>query len=908
MHPCCRWLLAGLLCLPAFVRAQPTFESWDQVADHYRERTREAETKPERLREIAAAALGDEAATRDLDPTTLAQRLFLRVSRDIFTLPAPGSDPLFPAPPEAVWRAGRGTATDKVHLLRALLAAHGIASVPGLIRSVDGGEIDTRSPDLRQFDATLLALEIDSGLLWADPSLPHAELGQLGPDSGGRPIFLIPAVKGWRLTRTPRPHPGREVDARLIASFAALEAGRLDDAFAELRHLHQLGEDAARASFSPQQALSLQRLAADDVRLERAWQSAVAWWPSWLELAQALGMGNAARAPGADLLGDLATLGEELGDQLRRKNGPGALAILRRLAEASRWDPQMALELSGSLAYLASVRPGLKSRIHEMAIVLHRVLPPFAEREAAARHRLLLAAHLIAAERPGAALDPLREIFDLKMGGLLEQRALLLLAKVALLDGRGREEAALRLAALLDAQPGEAAFPRELRATAIAHLADLYRALDRRREERTLLEREILREVSGRGEEGRTYGFELLASLEESNDSPSLPATGERQPPAEKELPPELRSLLNHLRRHLLPAGAPRPDVPTRARSLSLPEGLEALSPADCRALLLDDLQTLRWGIAVSPAWAAYFAACQDSSEDGSRAQRELAFLMFDALEHDAPRAAVLAMLTAAIGTDDPIWPSLLEGLRQRRDRLGATSTAKTSQVLRLLELRQALRRGEAIAWDQEQKDLGPADLARLRLWQARILLRDGSSPAVRAFFDALSPAELTSPLGLQQRLELMLELDPLNPNRDQLEAAARRQIALAWLRAFCHDSWSAGRTAIRLTLTLDGQATYPRPFVDRLEAGLANELGKKALRLADAEARGDWPMAYTQAKRLMALSGDDYDLSFSLGRAAMKLGKKEEAQAALRLFLERAGDHPRRQDARELLTPGGRP
>lgn len=712
------------------------------------------------------------------------------------------------------------------------------------------------------------------------------------------------------LDAEPVPSPGREVDVHLSAALDALEGGRWEEAVALLRHLPRFGEEAAESSSSPQQALSLQRLVADETRLERAWQSAGAWWPSWLELEKALGLtrpagtGQGARDADAVLLGDLVALGENFGERLRRNDLPGALELLRRLAHASRWDPEMALELSGSLSYLATLRQGHKAQIHELAIVLHRALPPFADPATAARHRLLLAAHLLEAGRPGAALEPLREIFDLKVGGSLEQRALVLLAKAALLGGQGREQAAQRLAALLDPPAQDSVFPRELRATAVALLADLYRELGRAREERGLLEREILREVS-RGEGGRNYGLELLARLE-GEPAPKKAATLST-PPSTAELAPELLSLLTTLRRALLPQDRP-PQAPARARTLVLPEGLEALSPADCRALLLDDLATLAWGIAVTPAWAGYFAACQDSSEAGSQAQRELAFLVFDAIERDAARAAVLNMLTAAMTTDDAIWPSLLKGLRQRLDQLGAANAPKTATTLRLLELRLASRRGEALAFDQEKRDLAAADLARLRLWQARILLRDRASPAARAFFDELSPAELLEPVGLLQRLELMLELDPQHPQRPRLEAAARRQIAVSWLRAFCYGSWSAGRSAIRLTVALDGQATYPRPFVDRLEAGLDHELGKKTLRLADAEAREDWPMVYTQTKRLMALSGDDYDLSFSLGRAAMQLGKKEEAQAALRLFLEQAGDHPRRQDARELLTPGGRP
>ncbi len=60
-------------------------------------------------------------------------------------------------------------------------------------------------------------------------------------------------------------------------------------------------------------------------------------------------------------------------------------SILRRLAHAARWDPQLALELSGSLIYLVPARPELGAKIHETSIILHRALPPFADPQAAAR-------------------------------------------------------------------------------------------------------------------------------------------------------------------------------------------------------------------------------------------------------------------------------------------------------------------------------------------------------------------------------------------------------------------------------------------------------------------------------------------------------------------------------------------
>ena len=1098
-----------------------TLDSWDRLADWYREKLPQG-VPPAELLAAARAATSGAGEPRALIQSLLRQLVAWR-----------GREPA--GSPAA--SLGLGESLAFAQLLRALLADQGLVANLALVNSRGAGAIDARSPDSRHFDRALLAIEIPgekgrSSYLWIDPARPELEPGQLGPGAGERQAFLLPAGGGWRFATTPpalaAPPPAAapasppraevepakvadefgaaaSADALVEKSLLALEAGREEDAWAALLALRQLDPAALARSSSPQQARGLRQLTENDQLARRAWASSAIWWPSWLELEKAAGL-PPAEAPPALLLGDLVALGQRFGSLLAQRD-PAAWTILRQLAHAGRWDPQMALELSGSLIYLVARRPELAKVVHETAIVLHRSLPPFADPEAAARSRLLLAAHLVDSGRPAEARDPLRDLLALEVGGVLQQRGAALLAIVALATGEGREQAATTLAGALDAT-----FPAELRPAAVRDLAELYHRLGRLADERQLLEAELsqpaiaasqlagelaarlaasragsdlfattfaawrarfelpLLEIAepatladprlaglatsellgpswlpaekvkiaflaavdaGRPEGERvelvatalrllgdllprqSFYRQLLGALvEEPLFPPSLrsaaafwlganqcrhselgaldallarpdsqlyprqravlgswrelillqsagPAAIEPYAAARLEHPldelatmnfpqlwqlvmfetapgfaeqlagrldqlktvsdaaaadslrqdarrqlaesRELRASRDVLRRLLLsgPAGELPPKRPAAAAEIGNPAALESVSPEACRQLLLFDLATRQLGAAGSSAWPSLFLGCQEQNEAAGPFARDFVFAVFDSLSSDALRAETLASTTAAIADDEPIWPELLAGLSRRID---PAKEPQSHQVLRLLELRQALRRGENIDFAAAGRGLEGWPLRRLQYWQERILLRDGDARAARAYLEPLPASALENPAGLPERLRLV-GLYGSEQQRRRLAEVARRQLYLLRLRALELGSWSAGREAIRLAAALGNAELYSREWLAALLESVHNELGRVVLQLADAEARADWPAAYTSAERLIELEGPDFDELWNLGRAAFYAGKKEAAQVALRRFLEKAGDHPDRLEARLLLA-----
>ena len=894
------------------------------------------------------------------------------------------------------------------------------------------------------------------------------------------------------------------IDALVQAALLELEAGRPEEALAYLQRLQSADPAVVERSASPQQALYLRQLGGDEKRARRAWASAADWWPSWLDL-EARWPAPPGR-PVAPLLGDLQLLGARFGDELARGDRAAAFEILRRLAYAARWDPQLALELSGSLIYLVPTRPDLAEPIHQTAIILHRALPPFAEPESAARSRLLLAAHLIDAGRPAEALEPLRDLLALKVGGMLEQRGLTLLAMVALATGRGEEQAAAELARALAGDISGGGFPAELRGVAALRLAELYQRLGRPEDERKLLEKETLHpavraspqqaELAARLAAARkgsdllaeTFaawrdGFELpilavaepasladarlagkagsqlleggwlppekvkIAFLAASDARRSveertglliavlpelrgcLPRQGvyrrmlealarERRFPAsvrsaaafywvyshiqhenlaaadqllrgrELELSPQQRGALEALRslpaakadgasglegyvagllgRKLEPAreqllpeawrylallgaegaaermaplldglrlengdtgreaelrralresrqglGALRrarvdwrrrwlgPGAPARPELLdeiANPRALEGLAPDECRALLLYDLEKLELGLAATPSWPAYFAACQEGAETAGPVQAEIVLALAGGALDDGPKAAALAEAAGYLADDDRVWPALLAGLKKavdpRREPLAGRAVA-------MLAAQRALRGGEKVDWQTLRRDLDEDQRALVGGWQARLLLNQGDAAGARALLAATPAAELENPAGLLERLQL-LALSP-GPEANAARAAARRQAYLAKLAALANDSWSAARQAIRLEAAL-GEKSDPA-WAAALAERIRHPLGRLSLELAVAEARADWPAAHAAAKRMIDIESPDHDDLWSLGRAAFEAGRKEEAQAVLRLFLEKTRNHPAEPEARRILA-----
>jgi hypothetical protein len=189
-----------------------TVESWDRLADWFRGLLADRGELPAELR-AKARAWTAEART----PEEVARILHRHVADDIrYTGLEFGVAGFQPKRPADVWTDGYGDCKDKANLLRVLLADQGISSTLALINTQHAGAVETRSPDFRHFDHAILAIDTPKGYLWADPTLPFLDPGQLGPGDAERQAFLVPADRGWRFATTPPAGTARiEVEAEV---------------------------------------------------------------------------------------------------------------------------------------------------------------------------------------------------------------------------------------------------------------------------------------------------------------------------------------------------------------------------------------------------------------------------------------------------------------------------------------------------------------------------------------------------------------------------------------------------------------------------------------------------------------------------------------------------------------------
>jgi transglutaminase-like putative cysteine protease len=294
--------------------------------------------------------------------------------------------------------------------------------------------------------------------------------------------------------------------ALMTGALLELEAGRPEEAWPLLRRLREAEADVLANTSSPLQAASLAKLAADEAAAAAAWAAAEAWWPRWLELEKKAGLPPAGR-PVSPVLGDMGSLGQEMRASQRRGDAAGAYGTLRRLAHAARWDPAVGLELAIAFTMLAGGSGNLAPDMAETAVQLLRALPPFPQPDNASRADLLLGAFLLDLKKPEEVFAPVRRLLARTPQGQLAQRGAMLQAAAAAATGNSREEAAGVLAAALDDS-----FPRETRAMAVDFLAQLYRQLGRREEERVLLEREVAHPAIAGTELGKKLESRLEAS------------------------------------------------------------------------------------------------------------------------------------------------------------------------------------------------------------------------------------------------------------------------------------------------------------------------------------------------------------------------------------------------------------
>jgi transglutaminase-like putative cysteine protease len=187
--------------------------SWQGVARWYRELTRERlDPSPDvaaRARELAAGAG---------DPMETTRRLFEFAQKQVkyvsIQLGIGGYQPHHNA---EVLKNGYGDCKDKATLLIAMMRAVGLRAYPVLIQTRDAGLMDRDFP-APFFNHAIVAVPVDEGYLFMDPTDEVTQFGDLPWVDQGTHALVVKEDGGGELVETPTFPPERNRGRRLVTA------------------------------------------------------------------------------------------------------------------------------------------------------------------------------------------------------------------------------------------------------------------------------------------------------------------------------------------------------------------------------------------------------------------------------------------------------------------------------------------------------------------------------------------------------------------------------------------------------------------------------------------------------------------------------------------------------------------
>lgn len=131
--------------------------------------------------------------------------------------PPPGGAPFVARRAHEVLVDGYGESHDFATLTRAFGRALGLRFEPVLVSSVAKGPIDAQRPGVGAYDRVIVAIELDGGWVYSDPSDPRGAFGELGWALQGRPALRVGprTVEAVTLPVAPADHNAMTVDVAL---------------------------------------------------------------------------------------------------------------------------------------------------------------------------------------------------------------------------------------------------------------------------------------------------------------------------------------------------------------------------------------------------------------------------------------------------------------------------------------------------------------------------------------------------------------------------------------------------------------------------------------------------------------------------------------------------------------------
>jgi transglutaminase-like putative cysteine protease len=168
---------------------------------------------PELEATVAKVLQGVEAT-----PEARARALYEYVCREVqYCAIEIGLGGWYPHAAKDVHAARYGDCKDKANYLQTLLTIAGIPAYPTTIYSHEGTAREFTLPSLAaNFNHEILAVQLPSGLVYADPTWRAVPFGELPPNDQGAPVLLI-APEGRPLEKTPESAAADNVEHQRLA-------------------------------------------------------------------------------------------------------------------------------------------------------------------------------------------------------------------------------------------------------------------------------------------------------------------------------------------------------------------------------------------------------------------------------------------------------------------------------------------------------------------------------------------------------------------------------------------------------------------------------------------------------------------------------------------------------------------
>lgn len=279
--------------------------------------------------------------------------------------------------------------------------------------------------------------------------------------------------------------------------------------------------------------------------------------------------------------------------------------------------------------------------------------------------------------------------------------------------------------------------------------------------------------------------------------------------------------------------------------------------------------------------------------------------IMLEKVASDSERATIVSLCRSTVDIDDPpTRKALLEMLAPLRKLSGAPQTADALRTFDLL-LQMRLGKGEPSDWIQALGAIkGSRNLSLSRIDTVDAILAREDIDSLREFLPRI-PHSLASEPFFLDRLIPAWKAAEMTAEHEEGLSKTRELIPSLVTRAWASADYYAALQAIQLAQTLGEPDLIPKEMTDDLISRIAGTR-RQALLGRIAILREEWETAVKALSLIVEKRPGAYPDHFLLGKALLRLGRREEAVPHIKAYIDHSRNEFRLLEAKAMLQEAG--